>query len=90
MRLRSPSPNFQGGKLPTITSAYALLPFSTGSNTATTLIDTRRNWTTNEWAGKSTDGNPLPDGTYFYVLKLNNTRYPGIADVFKGAVLIKR
>jgi gliding motility-associated-like protein len=39
----------------------------------------------NDWAG-----NDLPDGTYFYVVKLNLTHTNRSGDVIKGALLIKR
>ena len=38
----------------------------------------------NDWDGRDVDGNPLPEGTYFYVLK------PEKAVPFKGFVVIKR
>ena len=39
----------------------------------------------NDWGGGS-----LPDGTYFYLIKLNNPAMAGEANVMKGSLLIKR
>ena len=41
----------------------------------------------NDWAGRGSKGELLPDGTYFYLVKLNTTIGK---NVFTGAVLIKR
>jgi len=44
----------------------------------------------NDWGGHGNNGEKLPDGTYFYVVKLNaNNNNPG-SDVYKGSLLIKR
>ncbi|MFT7588078.1 MAG: gliding motility-associated-like protein [Limisphaerales bacterium] len=41
----------------------------------------------NDWSGTSTNsGNPLPDGTYYYILKLDNSE----SKIFNGFVTIKR
>jgi len=39
----------------------------------------------NEWNGVNESSDPLPDGTYFYVLKVD-----GVNEVFKGFVDIRR
>ena len=39
----------------------------------------------NDWAGKD-----LPDGTYYYLVKLNGTNLRGGKETFTGTVLIKR
>ncbi len=44
----------------------------------------------NDWGGRAKNGDYLADGTYFYVLKLNEKNGAGGMDVFKGAMLIKR
>ena len=44
----------------------------------------------NEWNGKGTKGELLPDGTYFYLVKLNAMNAAGGQNEFKGSLLIKR
>jgi gliding motility-associated-like protein len=44
----------------------------------------------NDWGGQATNGGLLPDGTYFYLVKLNAENAPGGKNVFAGAILIKR
>ncbi|MBX2907873.1 MAG: gliding motility-associated C-terminal domain-containing protein [Taibaiella sp.] len=43
-----------------------------------------------EWDGVSKGGAHLPDGTYYYLVKLNEPSKTGGDNVFKGAVLIRR
>lgn len=43
-----------------------------------------------DWDGLSTGGAHLPDGTYYYLVKLNEPSKTGGDNVFKGAVLIRR
>jgi gliding motility-associated-like protein len=38
----------------------------------------------NNWNGTNNNGKPLPDDTYFYILKINNNR------VYKGYIVIRR
>ncbi len=42
----------------------------------------------NDWNGIGKDGNKLPDGTYYYLVKLNDDNYK--TNVFKGALMVKR
>lgn len=44
-----------------------------------------KNYYTGDWAGTNKNGNPLPDGTYFYVLDLGNGRAP-----YTGFIIIHR
>jgi gliding motility-associated-like protein len=44
----------------------------------------------NDWNGKGTKGELLPDGTYFYLVKLNAVNAAGGQSDFKGSLLIKR
>ncbi len=44
----------------------------------------------NDWNGISNTGTALPDGTYFYLVKLNAINASGGKNVFSGALLIKR
>jgi len=44
----------------------------------------------NDWGGRSTNGDLLPNGTYFYVVKLNAAAAAVVQDVYKGSLLIKR
>lgn len=39
---------------------------------------------TNNWDGMNTDGNPLPDDTYFYILTIRNNK------TFQGYIVLKR
>ena len=43
----------------------------------------------NDWAGKGTNGD-LPDGTYYYLVKLNSGKEPDGKDTFTGFLMIKR
>lgn len=43
-----------------------------------------------DWDGVSKGGAHLPDGTYYYLVKLNEPSKTGGDNVFKGAVLIRR
>jgi gliding motility-associated-like protein len=42
-----------------------------------------------DWVGQGKSGSPLPDGTYFYLLKLNDPSLPD-GGIYKGLVMIKR
>jgi trimeric autotransporter adhesin len=44
----------------------------------------------NDWDGKKSNGGHLPDGTYYYLIKLNEPSKTGGDIVFKGTVTIKR
>ena len=44
----------------------------------------------NDWEGNNPGGGMLPDGTYFYLLKLNADNVPGEKNTFTGSLLIKR
>lgn len=44
----------------------------------------------NDWGGRSDKGDLVPDGTYFYLVKLNANNATGGKNVFTGAILIKR
>jgi gliding motility-associated-like protein len=44
----------------------------------------------NEWYGQGKDGSSLPDGTYYYVIKLNEANKTGGETEFTGTVLVKR
>jgi gliding motility-associated-like protein len=44
----------------------------------------------NNWAGRGSKGELLPDGTYFYIVKLNAPNAAGGQNQFKGSLLIKR
>ena len=46
-----------------------------------------KNGYNNDWTGRGSKGELLPDGTYFYLVKLNT---PVGKNVFTGALLIKR
>ena len=43
-----------------------------------------------DWSGIATNGTPLPDGTYYYLIKLNAPNAAGRENILKGTVLIKR
>ncbi len=43
----------------------------------------------NDWSGQGRNG-LLPDGTYYYLVKLNNVNVTGGADTFTGYIMIKR
>jgi len=43
----------------------------------------------NDWEGKGKNG-PLPDGTYYYLIKLNAANVAGGKNSFTGSILIKR
>jgi gliding motility-associated-like protein len=42
------------------------------------------------WDGIGKSGNALPDGTYYYIIKLNEPNRQGGDNIFKGSLLIKR
>lgn len=44
----------------------------------------------NHFDGRGTNGSPLPDGTYFYVIHLNAENGSGGKNVLTGSLLIKR
>lgn len=44
----------------------------------------------NDWNGTTSHGTKLPDGSYFYIVKLNSTQTPDGKNVFTGTLLIKR
>ncbi|MES2702102.1 MAG: Ig-like domain-containing protein [Bacteroidota bacterium] len=44
----------------------------------------------NRWDGRGRNGSQLPDGTYFYVIKLNAANGAGGNNVLTGSILIKR
>ena len=44
----------------------------------------------NDWYGRDDRGELLPDGTYFYLVKLNAAYAAGGKNTFTGAILIKR
>jgi trimeric autotransporter adhesin len=44
----------------------------------------------NDWNGKKTTGELLPDGTYFYIVKLNVPAGTNIRNVWTGSILVKR
>lgn len=44
----------------------------------------------NDWDGKNKSGNPLPEDTYFYILKVKDIYDDGKNRVYKGYFVIKR
>lgn len=44
----------------------------------------------NDWEGVAMNGDKLPDGTYFYIVRLNNPDPKCAEGLYKGALLIKR
>ncbi len=44
----------------------------------------------NEWDGRDKSGTPMPDGSYFYVIRLNPNGGAGSKDVVTGTILVKR
>ncbi|MCD6013315.1 MAG: hypothetical protein K0Q79_3177 [Flavipsychrobacter sp.] len=44
----------------------------------------------NEWDGMGRAGTPLPDGTFYYLVKLNTSYVIGGKDTYTGHLLIKR
>jgi len=48
-----------------------------------------KNGYNNDWDGQGKNG-AVPDGTYYYILKLNAPNIHGGADTYTGSVLIKR
>lgn len=44
----------------------------------------------NTWGGEGKNGGALPDGTYYYVIKINTENVKGGHNIQTGAVLIKR
>jgi gliding motility-associated-like protein len=44
----------------------------------------------NSWQGISNRGAALPDGTYFYIVRLNRANQNGSKDTWTGSLLIKR
>ncbi len=53
------------------------------------LIFEQRGYT-NNWDGRGRNGSLVPDGTYFYVIKLNATNGAGGKNVLTGSLLVKR
>lgn len=43
----------------------------------------------NDWSGTGKNG-LLPDGTYYYIVKLNSSQVPAGSDTYTGSLLIKR
>jgi len=43
----------------------------------------------NDWGGAGKNG-PVPDGTYYYLVKLNSAGAPGGRDSYTGSLLVKR
>ena len=43
-----------------------------------------------DWGGRGSSGDLLPDGTYFYLVKLNAANLTGGKSVFTGSLLIRR
>jgi gliding motility-associated-like protein len=50
----------------------------------------KKNDYSNDWHGSGYNGSQLPDGTYFYLVKLNTNNITGGKNVFTGALLLKR
>lgn len=44
----------------------------------------------NTWSGTKTNGEPLADGTYYYLILLNESNRSGGDNVFKGYLMIQR
>jgi gliding motility-associated-like protein len=44
----------------------------------------------NSWGGQASNGDQLPDGTYYYLVQLNAPSTTGGSNIFSGAILIKR
>lgn len=44
----------------------------------------------NKWDGRSKNGDPLPEDTYYYIFKVNDIYNPGKQRIYKGYVVIKR
>jgi gliding motility-associated-like protein len=44
----------------------------------------------NDWEGKNKNGDPLPDDTYYYVLRVKDIYNDGKDRVYKGFIVIKR
>lgn len=44
----------------------------------------------NDWGGRGSNGEQVPDGTYFYLVKLNTENIYGGKNAFTGALLVKR
>ena len=44
----------------------------------------------NDWGGSGKGGGLLPDGTYFYLIKLNSVVETGEKNIYEGSLLIKR
>jgi gliding motility-associated-like protein len=53
------------------------------------LIFEEKNYN-NTWVARGRDGTIVPDGTYFYLLKVYSDIFPGGKKVFTGSILIKR
>ncbi len=44
----------------------------------------------NEWQGQTKSGNQVPDGTYYYLVRLNEPSKTGGATEYAGSILVKR
>ena len=44
----------------------------------------------NDWVGMGKGGKELPDGTYYYLVKINGQKTPDGHDAFTGYLMIKR
>lgn len=53
------------------------------------MVYEKRNYN-NTWSGTKTNGDPLADGTYYYLIKLNEPNKAGGDNVFKGYLMIQR
>lgn len=53
------------------------------------MVYEKRNYD-NTWSGTKTNGDPLSDGTYYYLIKLNEPNKTGGDNVFKGFLMIQR
>jgi hypothetical protein len=43
----------------------------------------------NDWAGTGANG-PVPDGTYYYIVRLYAPKINSSSDTFTGTLLVKR
>lgn len=53
------------------------------------IVYEQRNYN-NDWSGRASTGVLLPDGTFYYLIKLNAPNTAGGDNIIKGAILIKR